>query len=176
MDIFQCRPIEGAWNPTLDADCVQIKAFWIVMGIMNVLTDFALLFAPLPQLWALQMRRDTKIELIGIFSIGGLLVTLSHNDSVLRASLIWRQSPTASLLSPSTAFLSSTISLLSTQDGRLSKPLSGRLWRSALPLYAPPPSHIVLYSTTSSAYSPRRLLPLKRRSQTLLDHLFLMAF
>ena len=76
VDTFQCRPIDGVWNLTIHADCIQIKSFWIVMGTMNVLTDFALLLAPIPQLWALQMRRDTKIGLIGIFSIGGLFVTL----------------------------------------------------------------------------------------------------
>ncbi|CAD6594535.1 MAG: hypothetical protein ASARMPRED_000617 [Alectoria sarmentosa] len=75
--IFQCRPIKGAWDPTLDVDCIQIKLVYIVMGSMNVLTDFALLFAPLPQLWNLQIRRDTKIELIGIFSIGGFVTIVS---------------------------------------------------------------------------------------------------
>ena len=45
------------------------------MGCMNVLTDFALLLVPIPELWSLQMRRDHKIQLIGIFSIGGLFVT-----------------------------------------------------------------------------------------------------
>ena len=59
-----------------DADCIQIKSVFIVMGTMNVLTDFALLLVPIPQLWALQIRKDTKLELIGIFSIGSLCVIL----------------------------------------------------------------------------------------------------
>lgn len=76
VDLFQCKPVQGAWNSSLDADCIQIKSVAMVMGAMNVLTDFALLFAPIPQLWNLHLRKDTKIELIGIFSIGGLFVPL----------------------------------------------------------------------------------------------------
>ena len=40
------------------------------MGSMNVPTDFALLFAPMSQLWNPQIRKDNNIELIGNFSIG----------------------------------------------------------------------------------------------------------
>ena len=74
--IFQCRPIEAAWNLDPRAKCIKITTVWMVMGAMNVLTDVLLLLVPIPQLWALQMRRDTKFGIIGIFSIGGLFVTL----------------------------------------------------------------------------------------------------
>ena len=94
--IFQCRPLKGAWDPTIKPDCIPLSNFLIFMGSMNVLTDFLLLCLPLPQLWRLQMRRGTKMQVIGIFSIGGLSVTQSlfvssayrsnSNDSVKRAS------------------------------------------------------------------------------------------
>ena len=44
------------------------------MASMNVLTDFLILCLPLPQLWRLHMRRETKLQVMGIFSIGSLLV------------------------------------------------------------------------------------------------------
>ena len=72
--IFQCRPINRVWDPTIKADCIDISKVWTVMASMNVLTDFLILCLPLPQLWKLQMRRETKIQLIGIFSIGSLSV------------------------------------------------------------------------------------------------------
>lgn len=72
--IFQCRPIERVWNPIVKAECIDTSKVWIVMASMNVLTDFLLLCLPLPQLWKLQMRRGTKLQLIGIFSIGSLSV------------------------------------------------------------------------------------------------------
>ena len=74
--IFQCRPIERVWNPIVKAECIDTSKVWIVMASMNVLTDFLLLCLPLPQLWKLQMRRGTKFQLIGIFSIGSLSVSL----------------------------------------------------------------------------------------------------
>ena len=75
--IFQCRPVNGAWDPTTEPDCIDLSKLVIFMGTMNVLTDFLLLCLPLPQLLKLQMRRGTKIQVIGIFSIGGLSVTQS---------------------------------------------------------------------------------------------------
>lgn len=73
--IFQCRPLNGAWDKTIKAECIDDSKVMIFMGSMNVLTDFLLLCLPLPQLWKLQMRRDTKVQLTGIFSIGSLSVT-----------------------------------------------------------------------------------------------------
>lgn len=73
--VFQCRPLKGAWDPTIKADCIPLSDFLIFMGSMNVLTDFLLLCLPLPQLWKLQMRRGMKMQVIGLFSIGGLSVT-----------------------------------------------------------------------------------------------------
>ena len=82
--VFQCRPINRVWDPTIKADCIDISKVWIVMASMNVLTDFLILCLPLPQLWKLQMRRETKIQLIGIFSIGSLFVPyLSRYTQVL---------------------------------------------------------------------------------------------
>lgn len=72
--IFQCRPLNRVWDPTIKADCIDISKVWIVMASLNVLTDFLLFCLPLPQLWKLQMRRETKLQLIGIFSIGSLFV------------------------------------------------------------------------------------------------------
>lgn len=70
----QCRPLSGVWDPTANAKCINPKGLWIVMGSLNVLTDLLLLVLPLPSLWRLQMRRRTKVQVAGIFSIGGLSV------------------------------------------------------------------------------------------------------
>ena len=75
--IFACRPLKEAWDPTIKPDCIDLSKLVIVMGSMNVLTDLLLLCLPLPQLWKLQIPRGTKIQVIGIFSIGSLSVTQS---------------------------------------------------------------------------------------------------
>lgn len=73
--IFQCRPKSRIWDRNIEAECIDVKKVWIVMNSMNVLTDFLLLCLPLPQLWKMQMRHGTKLQVIGIFSIGSLSVT-----------------------------------------------------------------------------------------------------
>ena len=75
--IFQCRPLNRVWDPTVKAKCIDTSKVWIVMASMNVLTDFLILCLPLPQLWRLQMRRETRLQVMGIFSIGSLSVP--HN-------------------------------------------------------------------------------------------------
>ena len=75
--IFQCKPLSGAWDPTIKSDCIDLSLVIIFMGCMNVLTDLLLLYLPLPQLWKLQMRWGTKMQVISIFSIGSLSVTRS---------------------------------------------------------------------------------------------------
>ena len=70
--IFQCRPIHAAWDVTIEAQCIKINLAWMIMAGLNVLTDFILLIAPLPTLWRLQMPSETKLQLMGIFCIGGL--------------------------------------------------------------------------------------------------------
>ena len=72
ISIFQCRPINGAWDVSVGAQCIQISLVWEIMGGFNVLTDFALLLAPIPQLLKLQMPRQTKVQLVSLFSVGGL--------------------------------------------------------------------------------------------------------
>lgn len=83
IGIFHCNPIKGAWDPTVEAKCIQIKLFYTVMGGMNVVTDIMLLCAPMPELWKLQMRRAAKLQLIGVFSIGSMFVTLSPDFNLI---------------------------------------------------------------------------------------------
>ena len=70
--IFQCRPVEAAWEHIPEAKCIQINMVFMILAGFNVLTDFILLLAPLPTLWKLQMQLETKLQLMGIFCVGGL--------------------------------------------------------------------------------------------------------
>ena len=46
----------------------------MIMAGFNVLTDLSLLVAPLPTIWSLQMRKGMKLQLMGLFCVGGLYV------------------------------------------------------------------------------------------------------
>lgn len=100
--IFQCKPVNRVWDPTVQADCIDISKVWIVMASMNVLTDFLLLCLPLPQLWKLQMHRETKLQLIGIFSIGSFATVVSiYRIPQLRGLSLYSYDPTWADVEPS---------------------------------------------------------------------------
>ena len=92
--LLQCRPLNKLWDHTVNGKCFELKKPWMVMGSLNVLTDLLLLILPLPSLWRLQMRRRTKVQVAGIFSIGSLLVTHSRK---LKNGLTGGLCPTDSL-------------------------------------------------------------------------------
>ena len=70
--LFQCRPIQGAWNPDVKSTCIQFNAMFVVMGSLNVATDIATLCLPMPLLWRLQISTERKLQLISMFMVGGL--------------------------------------------------------------------------------------------------------
>ena len=72
--IFQCKPIKGYWNSDPEADCISNAKVFIAMASLNTITDFLVLSLPLPLLWKLQMPRGMKLQVMGIFSVGGLSV------------------------------------------------------------------------------------------------------
>lgn len=70
--IFQCRPIDAAWNMTVHGTCVDIALGGIIVGIINVVVDFLILFLPIRMVWRLKLKKKWKFQLIGIFLLGGL--------------------------------------------------------------------------------------------------------
>ena len=72
VEIFECSPIDSLWNPQVKGKCINLSAELIASSVLNVVTDFLLLVLPLPILWRLQISMERKLELIGIFLLGGL--------------------------------------------------------------------------------------------------------
>ena len=69
--IFQCRPIQGAWDPVVEGHCIPVDLLYLICGGMNILTDVMILIAPLPTLWRLHTEIKQKLQLMSIFCIGG---------------------------------------------------------------------------------------------------------
>ncbi|KAL9608797.1 MAG: hypothetical protein Q9167_006384 [Letrouitia subvulpina] len=78
--IFSCVPREKIWNPLVSGHCVNHHAILIAGGVINVISDFCILFIPIRQVWQLQMSQKRKIGVSAIFAIG-LLACVS---SILR--------------------------------------------------------------------------------------------
>ena len=70
--VFECRPVDAAWALGVPGNCINMNVALVVMAGFNVLTDFITLGLPLPRLWQLQTSRTRKLQLMGIFLLGGL--------------------------------------------------------------------------------------------------------
>ena len=70
--IFQCLPVQSDWNPSINHHCVNFDAELIAIGVLNSVTDFLILGLPIPFLWRLHSSLAYKIQLGGMFSLGGL--------------------------------------------------------------------------------------------------------
>lgn len=70
--IFACIPVSGYWDHTIRAKCRNELVDIIIGGVQNIVTDVIILCLPLPILWTLQTSKQNKIQLTGLFTLGGL--------------------------------------------------------------------------------------------------------
>lgn len=71
-NLFQCVPIKAAWDPTVNARCIEYNAQLVAIAIINVATDVVVLVLPMRLVWGLQISPSQKWQLSAIFSLGGL--------------------------------------------------------------------------------------------------------
>ncbi|KAF4816804.1 hypothetical protein CGCTS75_v012647 [Colletotrichum tropicale] len=68
-----CKPLAGYWDKSLEPECYDMKLF-ISFGLFYtsscMFTDVCFAVLPIPVIWTLQMKRRTRIYLIGILSLG----------------------------------------------------------------------------------------------------------
>jgi hypothetical protein len=70
--IFQCSPVAGAWDKTISSKCVDVNALAFSNSGVSIAQDLVILFLPVPELASLQMSLRKKLNVLGMFSIGGL--------------------------------------------------------------------------------------------------------
>ncbi|CAG5185419.1 uncharacterized protein ALTATR162_LOCUS11300 [Alternaria atra] len=63
VTIFQCRPVQGAWNFTIEPVCVDYVTYLYASSAVNVATDVLLFVLPLPHLWKLNLPKKQRIIL-----------------------------------------------------------------------------------------------------------------
>jgi hypothetical protein len=69
---FQCRPLRGYWDKSVEAKCFNEDTFFIVNQVFNVVMDFVILALPLPIIWGLKRVWQDRLALSGVFALGGL--------------------------------------------------------------------------------------------------------
>ena len=72
LDILQCVPPASQWEPAVKGKCVNFTAVVLAAGVINVVTDFAILLLPMPVLWNLKVSGARKRMIICTFMLGGL--------------------------------------------------------------------------------------------------------
>lgn len=70
--IFNCQPIAGFWDQSLNAKCIPNLPFWYINAAGNIATDIAIVVLPLPVIGGLKLAKGQKVILVGIFCLGFL--------------------------------------------------------------------------------------------------------
>jgi len=70
--IFQCRPVAAAWQyPTpQNAQCTDIITIYLASAPVNIITDLAMLFLPMPILTGMRLPKKQKVILVITFGFG----------------------------------------------------------------------------------------------------------
>ena len=78
LNIFQCRPTGAAFDDPIppSAICIDVVTLYLSSAPVNIITDLALLFLPMPILTGMRLPRNEKIILIVTFSFGAFVAVV----------------------------------------------------------------------------------------------------
>ncbi len=71
-NIFQCRPVHAGWDFFSPGHCASLQDITIATGALNIVSDVAIVVAPIPMVLRLQLRPAKMVGLLAIFSTGFL--------------------------------------------------------------------------------------------------------
>ncbi|KAL9612401.1 MAG: hypothetical protein Q9167_002995 [Letrouitia subvulpina] len=94
-----CSPVKSAWDPDTPGSCGNQYVFDIIAPIPWILTDFVILFAPLPAVIKLQMPSRQKVALIGDSVDLAIWQIIESNVTILCVALV-ASKPLVMLLMP----------------------------------------------------------------------------
>ena len=72
VNVFQCHPVGAAVSYPLppDAQCTDILTLYLCSSPVNIITDLAILFLPIPILTQMRLPRKQKVIIVITFSFG----------------------------------------------------------------------------------------------------------
>lgn len=73
-----CIPISANWDHSIENACGNLVILNLAAPIAWILTDFAILIAPIPILKGMQLARRDKIGIIALFLTGGWSVFITY--------------------------------------------------------------------------------------------------
>lgn len=75
--LFQCNPVQGAWRPDIESNCIALNRELQFMGSLNAVTDIITVCLPLFVIRGLQMKLDKKLQVAASFLVGGFVCIVS---------------------------------------------------------------------------------------------------
>lgn len=73
--IFQCSPVQKAWDSTVPGKCLNLLTFFYVSFGIKLASDLVIFFLPIPLLYKTKLSRGKKTGVIAMFALGFLYVT-----------------------------------------------------------------------------------------------------
>lgn len=73
LAIVSCIPIDRLWiGPTAGGYCFDFNIYWMCMGAVEIVIDTLLLILPVRMVLNLQLSKQQRFLVVGIFALGGL--------------------------------------------------------------------------------------------------------
>jgi len=70
--VFQCVPVDKAWNKGKKGHCYNLVDAWYSNAVFSIVTDFLILFLPMHMVYKLQRDKREKLLLYAVFGLGFL--------------------------------------------------------------------------------------------------------
>ncbi|GJP98480.1 integral membrane protein [Aspergillus niger] len=84
--IFDCQPVERAWNPNISGSCLPAGPTFYGLAIFTIICDITIIILPIPLLLQLNIKTAQKAGVVCLFLLG-LFTTIC---SILRLTQIHR--------------------------------------------------------------------------------------
>jgi fucose permease len=75
LNIAQCRPVAAVFDTVVPpgAKCTDVLTLFLSSAPVNIITDLAILFLPMPVLTGMRLPRKQKQVLVFVFALGGFV-------------------------------------------------------------------------------------------------------
>ena len=69
-NVFQCRPVKAGFNFFEKGSCASLQEITVATGALNIISDAAIVVAPIPLVLRLQLRPAKMVGVLGILATG----------------------------------------------------------------------------------------------------------
>ena len=70
LAVFQCQPVQRFWDRTGEGNCYAYHTILFSNSICSAILDLLILLSPLPPIWKLNLGKNRKWVLTGVFILG----------------------------------------------------------------------------------------------------------